>query len=74
MNKENEEFTEESELIEMLGNPTKDVFGNPGDANFTHAHELIEVVKETIDEFQISHPTITKTVNNIIHSFNASGI
>lgn len=70
----NNESNNEFDLNDLLNHPEKDVIGNPGDADFIHAHQLIDIVKETMEEFGIAHPKLTNTVNNIIHSFNASGL
>lgn len=78
LNKEIEKTeTDDSEALDKLNALTEDiqnVLGSPGEVSFGHHRILMQGVNDAIKDFEVSHPTLTNLLNNVIASLNALGI
>jgi hypothetical protein len=67
----------DSEELNKLNALTKDiqnVLEDPGELSFGHHRVLMLGIDDAIKNFEVSHPTLTGLLNNVVNSLNALGI
>ncbi len=70
---ETENPDEQKKLSELTDN-IQNVLGDPGDVSFGHHRNLMNGLNDALESFEVSHPTLTTLINNVITSLNALGI
>jgi len=72
----NTESVDESskEKIAHLMDGLQQVLDHSGDNLSEHHHDLLESLQESVEHFEVSHPTLTKVMNNLINTLKNIGI
>ncbi len=65
---------DEQKKLSNLTDNIQNVLGNPGDVSFGHHRNLMHGLNDAVESFEVSHPTLTTLINNVITSLNALGI
>ncbi len=68
------ENPEEQKKLSTLTDNIQNVLGDPGDVSFGHHRNLMHGLNDALESFEVSHPTLTTLINNVISSLNALGI